>query len=178
LRHGSKVLLGGVIAIPFCFCFCLWSTAAGAETTVAGDLDYAAAIDSPTNGGWGFGGRLGQRLHVPLLVINPELGFTYHAFADAPSPKLYRGIGGLRLGVGEVFRLGVSGHLGVGRLSLPDAPAASHTAFTYDVGALFDLTVLPLLDVGVHATYTRVASGDRVGAFQFATAGAHAALVF
>ena len=171
-RHGLRTL--GVSALAVL----LWSASAAATTTVAGDLDYAAPIDSTANSGWGFGIRLGQQLHLPLVVVNPELGFDYHSFSDDSSPRTYRGMAGLRVGIGEIFRVGPFAHIGVGRLSLSGTPDLSHTAFTYDAGLFLDLTVLPLLDVGVHGAYNRIVSGDQGPAFQFATVGAHVALVF
>jgi hypothetical protein len=159
---------------------------AHAETTIAGDFDFAF----PASAGWadtgvGFGIRIGQELHVPLLAINPELGFTYHTFGTGSGnlstndPSVYRGIAGLRLGLGEIFRVGVSGHLGVGRLDANiNLRDVSHTAFTWDMGLFLDLTVLPLLNVGVHTAYTKVASNDEKNALQWYTLGAHAALVF
>jgi hypothetical protein len=68
-------------------------------------------------------------------------------------------------------------HAGIGHLSLPDS-LPSHTAFSYDAGAFLDLTLLPLLDLGVHGAYNRVTPGDEVEAFEWATVGAHAALIF
>ena len=104
-RHGLRAL--GVSALVFL----LWSGSAAAKTTVAGDLDYAAPIDSAANSGWGFGVRLGQQFHLPLVVVNPELGFDYHSFSDDSSPKTYRGIAGLRIGIGEILRVGPFAHL-------------------------------------------------------------------
>lgn len=173
-RHRHARGLCGIAALALS----LWSAEAAADTTVAGDLDYAAPIDSNANSGWGFGIRLGQQLHVPAVVVNPELGFTYHRFADDSTPRVYRGIAGLRIGLGEILRMGPFAHIGVGRLSLSGAPDSSHTAFTYDAGLFLDFTVIPFLNVGVHGAYNRIVSGNSNPAFQFATVGAHAALVF
>jgi hypothetical protein len=156
----------------------LISATAKAKTVIAGDLDYAAPIDSSASAGGGFGIRLGQQVHFPLLVFNPELGFTYHGFTHDTSPKVYRGIAGLRLGFGEILRPGVFAHVGLGRLDLGGVPDRSHTAFTYDAGAFIDFTALPLLDVGVHASYNRLTADDSGPKFEFFTAGAHVALVF
>jgi hypothetical protein len=156
-----------------------WGAAAEAKTTIAGDLDYAAGIDSGgARPGGGFGIRVGQQIHVPLVVFNPELGFTYHSFSKDSSPKVYRGIAGVRLGVGEILRPGLFAHVGLGRLDLAGLPDRSHTAFTYDAGVFIDFTALPLLDIGVHAAYNRVTESNSGPTFQFGTAGAHLALVF
>jgi hypothetical protein len=173
--RGSMALVAGAASA---LALSLWSTPAQAKTTIAGDLDYAAPIDSSAHAGWGFGIRLGQQIHFPLLVFNPELGFTYHGFTQDSSPKVYRGIAGLRLGFGEIIRPGVFGHIGLGRLDLGGVPDRSHTALTYDLGAFIDFTALPLLDIGVHASYDRLTEDSSGPTFQFFTAGAHAALVF
>ena len=156
----------------------LWSANAEASTVIGGDLDYAGPISTGATSGWGFGFRLGQRFHVPLIAIDPELGFTYHSFTDTTSPHSYRGLAGLRLGIGEIFRVGPFAHLGVGHLSLSGTPDHSRTAFTYDVGLFLDFTVLPLLDIGIHGSYDQIVAADAGPAFQFATVGANVALVF
>lgn len=149
---------------------------AHAKTAIAADLDYAAPIDSDAKSGAGFAIRLGQQIHVPMIVLTPEIVFADHTFSDS-GPTAYRGLAGLRLGFGEIIRPGVYAHLGFGSLSLPD-PEPSHTAFTYDGGAFLDLTVLPLLDIGVHGAYNRLNSGKGVEPFEWVTLGAHAALIF
>jgi len=158
--------------------FVLLAAPARAKTTIGADLDYGHSAGSGIGGGWGFGVRVGQRLHVPLLALDPEIGFTYHNFSEGLSPTMYRGIAGLRLGFLEVVRPGVYGHLGVGRIDFAQLPDASHTAFTYDFGLFLDITVIPYLDLGVHAGYQGIASGDRVDAVNCVTAGGHAAFVF
>jgi hypothetical protein len=156
------------------FALTLGARSASASTAIAGDLDFAVPINSQLDSGAGFGIRLGKQLHAPLAVLTPELGFTYHGFSGLTA---YRGVAGLRLGVGEIIRPGVFAHLGVGHLTAP-SPAPSSTAFTYDAGAFLDFTLLPLLDIGAHAAYNHVNAKDPVGAFQWATVGVHAALIF
>ena len=150
-----------------------------ADTAVAADLDYAAPVKvDGVSSGWGFGFRLGSQMRAPLVSVTPELGFTYHTFGGDASTKVYRGIGGLRLGVGEVIRPGVFAHAGYGWRKV-DFAAQSDTAssFTYDLGAFLDFTLLPLLNIGVHAAYNQWTGGSQPS-FQFATAGVHGALIF
>jgi hypothetical protein len=128
--------------------------------------------------GWGFGFRLGSQLHAPLVAVTPELGFTYHTFSGDVGAKVYRGIAGVRLGVGEVIRPGVFGHAGFGWRKL-DLASQSETdsSFTYDVGAFLDFTLLPVLNIGVHGAYNQWTGGSQAS-FQFATVGVHGALIF
>jgi hypothetical protein len=153
---------------------------ARAETAIAVDLDAIVPVDpDEIDSGPGFAIRLGQQIHLPMVALTPELGFNWGTFGDGPS--VYRGIAGLRLGVGELFRLGVFAHIGFGHMSY-DGPGPfdySHTGLTFDGGAFLDLTLLPLLDIGVHLAYNRL-NGDEeelapdVGWMTF---GAHVALI-
>jgi len=170
--------LSGVVALTACVAT---SRSAHAETVIAGDLDFVVPIDQPDaiSSGGGFGFRLGQQLHLPALAITPEIGFNYAGFDGGV--KTYRGIAGLRLGVGEIFRPGVFAHAGIGRLSVDvpsGVPDPSYTAFTFDAGVFLDFTLLPILNIGAHAAYNRQAGSDDLDAFQWAALGAHAALVF
>jgi hypothetical protein len=161
--------------------FALTFTAAPsrAETAIAADIDFAVPVDTPAESGGGFAIRLGQELHVPLVVLTPEIAFSYHAFSGDYAPEVYRGIAGLRLGIGEVFRGGIFGHLGVGWFEIDvSGTDPSHTAFTYDGGVMLDFTLLPLLNLGVHAAYNHVNGGDHASGFQWVSLGAHVALVF
>ncbi len=148
-----------------------------AETALAADLDFASPINAESvSSGWGAGVRLGSHAHIPLLVMTPEIGFTYHQFGGSVGPNVYRGILGLRLDLGEVIRPGVFGHLGYGALR-GTGTNDTKSSFTYDMGASLDFTLLPLLNIGAHAAYNRWTGGDEP-AFAFGTLGAHAALIF
>ena len=153
-----------------------------AEIAIAADLDFAIPVDSDAESGGGFGIRLGYQLKVTEVFLTPELAFTYHAFSGDFDPTVYRGLAGLRLGIGKIIRPGVFGHLGIGRFAI-DVPFLddidiSHTAFTYDIGAFLEFVLLPLLNLGVHAAYNHINSGNHAPGFQWVTLGAQAALVF
>lgn len=181
LRYGRPSCLRYGIVAALSTIAVLSAEPARAETVIAGDLDYVIAINEEpdVDSGGGFGVRLGQQLDVPALVLTPEIGFTYASFGG--DAKVYRGIAGLRLGVGEILRPGVFAHAGIGRISV-DVPSGitdpSHTAFTFDAGAFLEFTLIPILNIGVHAAYNRQNGNDEMDAFQWATLGAHAALVF
>lgn len=151
---------------------------AAAEQAIGFDLDYAVPINSdPVSPGWGMGIRLGSQVHVPLVVVTPEVGFTYHTFGGT-SPNVYRGLGGVRVGIGEIIRPGVFGHIGYGAFR-SDVGGSRDTSFsfTYDLGACLEFTLLPVLNLGVHTAYNKWTGGDNPP-FSFATVGAHAVLVF
>lgn len=164
----------------------LASPTARASTTLAGDLDaqIPVSVDGVGTGG-GFGIRLGTQLHVPLLSINPEIGFTYAQFSKEYPPQVYRGIVGLRVGLGELLRIGVLAHFGFGYvswdrgyLSSSDRADLTHSGTTYDIGGFFEVTALPLLNIGVHAVYNRIADDhDQPDPLHWLQLGVHAALV-
>jgi hypothetical protein len=142
---------------------------------IAVDVDYAAPIESSTDSGAGFGIRLGYEADLPFVVATPELVFTYDKFTDNLEPRVYRGLAGIRLGVGESFRSGAFFHMGVGNIK-PDLPDYSHTDLSYDLGAFLELAVLPSFNVGAHVAYNRVTGGPN--ALQWASAGGQLAFVF
>jgi hypothetical protein len=157
---------------------CLWlaPSRACAAVAVAGDLEVDAPSDTDADTALAFAVRLGWQLQVPLLVVTPEVGYHHVAFADELT--LDRVFAGLRLGIGEVFRVGAFGHVGVGHAVFHSPEEGQGvTDVTYDVGGFLDLTLLPLLDVGVHAGYGRVRADGR-GAVQWVPVGVHLALIF
>ena len=133
--------------------------------------------DIPTNGNLdtavGVAGRLGWRLHLPLFVLVPEVGIHYASFGS--NPALLRGIAGARIGFGEVVRFGAYMHAGVGSLSF-DNGAADTSGFTFDAAGFIDFTLLPYLNMGVHAGYgfVDVSDGD---ALHWVPLGVHVELV-
>jgi hypothetical protein len=172
-----RIAAGGVLAVSL-----VGVEHARADTVIAADLDFVVPINDESeeiSSGAGFGIRLGHQLDVPAVVLTPEVGFTYAGFDGGV--KAYRGVAGLRLGVGEILRPGVFAHAGIGRLNV-DMPSGvrdpSHTAFTFDAGAFLDFTLLPFVNIGAHAAYNRHSGSDELDAFQWASLGAHAALVF
>jgi hypothetical protein len=171
---------GRVLAICLLASLALLSLAASparADIQIGGDLDFALPLESRADAGGGFAVRLGPQLHIPLLVITPEVVFNYESFADTYGPVVYRGLAGVRLAVGEVFRIGPYGHIGVGRLSADvPGPDPSRTGLSYDLGLLFDFTLLPLVNLGVHGAYASTpAAADRN--FHWLIFGAHAELI-
>jgi hypothetical protein len=155
-------------------------SSARADTTIGADLDMHVPLQiNNVSTGAGFGIRLGQELHLPLVSVNPEIGFTYASFSKDAPPKIYRGIAGIRLGVGELLRVGVLGHVGFGHVSwAPTSHDYSHSGLTYDIGLFLELTALPLLNVGIHGAYNRItADDDQSEKLHWLQLGVHATLV-
>ncbi len=152
---------------------------AHAETAIAGDIDYAAPVDSSVDAGPGFGLRLGYHAHVPFVILTPEIGFSYYGFQGDYPASMYRGVAGMRVAVGEIIRPGIFAHVGIAQLQADRPPPdPSHSALTYDAGAFLDFTLLPLINIGAHAAYNRMEGSDEASAVDFATFGAHAEVVF
>ena len=160
----------------------LWLTAlpsARADTAIAADLESVVPLEfDDVDFGPAFAIRLGWQLHLPLITLTPEAGFHYASFTDGP--KVYRGIIGGRVGIGELLRFGVFAHLGIARQTWTVATVdSSHTGLTLDAGLFLDLTIIPLIDIGVHMNYGRIGANeeDNVDANQWLGFGVHAALI-
>jgi hypothetical protein len=177
----GRVLRQSVLLVAAALCaWTLQTSSARADTTIGLDLDLHVPISiNNVDAGGGFAIRIGQQLHLPLVVLNPEFGFTYASFSKDEPPKMYRGIAGGRIGFGELMRFGVLAHVGFGYVDWSRGPDDySHTGLTYDAGLFFEVTAIPLLNIGVHATYNRIAAADDLDiTLHWMSLGAHITLV-
>jgi hypothetical protein len=145
------------------------------RTQIALDFDFTTAVnDDSTNSGGGGALRLGRKLDLLVVSLTPEIGGGYHGFGGSSDAKLYSGFLGGRLGFGKIIEPSVFGHVGIGRLD----GVAPRTAPVLDAGVALDLTILPLIDLGVHGAYNVMMPKDDGTALKFVILGAHAALVF
>ena len=98
-----------------------------------------------------------------------------------PLPGTILALVSLALGavVGELLRIGVMAHVGFGHVSWEPAQKDwSHSGLTYDAGLFLEFTALPLLNIGVHAAYNRIASKEeQPDTLQWMQLGLHATLV-
>jgi hypothetical protein len=153
------------------------TASASSGTRLALDLDYAGGIDEPGIGrGTGGALRFGQKMDLVALSLTGELGLSYHTFDGSLDPSHYSGFVGGRLGFGKIIEPSIYAHVGVGRLNLGELDAHD-TGPAFDFGLALDLTVLPLIDVGVHAAYDLLLLDDDAH-FDWYRVGAHAALAF
>lgn len=167
---GAIALLGGAGVL-------LAAPDAGATIAIAGDLEADVPVGSASDldTATGLALRLGWHLHLPAVVLTPEIGWHHAEFGDLVT--LNRGIAGARLAFGEIFRVGGFAHVGFANVSFEVPGASDTTQFTYDIGAFFDFTVIPLLNVGVHTGYARVEADDDGDALKWIPLGVHVELV-
>jgi hypothetical protein len=144
------------------------------KTHIAVDFDFGTALDAPgTKAGGGGALRLGQEFDLFLVSLTPEIGGGYHAFGGNDETRLYSGFIGGRLGVGKIVEPSIYGHLGLANTK----GLENRTAPIMDVGLAIDFTLLPLIDLGLHAGYNAMFPRDDGSALRFVTLGAQAAIV-
>lgn len=149
---------------------------ASSGTAVGVDLDYTNGINEPQVGsGTGFNGRLGYKLDLLVLQVTPEIGGGYHTYSGDRSAKLAQGFVGGRMQFGKILEPGLYAHLGYGHLS---ETGGGHSGATADAGITLDLTLLPLIDVGVHAGYKGMLKSGDYQAFDSYVLGLHGSLIF
>ena len=151
--------------------------AADAGPAFGFDADLAFPINSnQSSTGGGIGARFGYELHLPLIAVTPEIGFTYDGFGGSLGPNVYRGIAGGRVGFGELVRVGGLAHVGYGHLDAPVGP--NYDGFTWDAGGFATITLIPILNIGVHIVYNQLVLNNTSSTYQYLTTGLDLGLVF
>jgi hypothetical protein len=116
-----------------------------------------------------------MRSHLPFVTLIPELVVDYQNFDSTPDrASIVTGKLGGRIRFLEIVEPGIYAHIGVGHVSGDEQYA--HTGVAFDAGLTLDLTILPLIDLGLHVAWNRVFGGYDSGT-SYSTVGAHAALV-
>jgi len=153
------------------------SAHAKSGTAIGVDWDYTNGIEeSNVSGGTGFKVRLGYKLDLKLLQLTPEIGGGYHTFTGDAGAKLSQGIVGGRVSFLKVLEPGVYAHLGYGHLS--GSVGDGRSGATADAGVTLDLTILPLVDLGIHGGYNGMLKSGDYPAFDSYVLGVHGALIF
>jgi hypothetical protein len=146
-------------------------------TAIGVDWDYTNGNEeSNGSGGTGFILRLGYKLDLKLLQVTPEIGGGYHTFAGDAGAKLSQGIVGGRVSFLKVLEPGVYAHLGYGHLA--SSIGEGRSGATADAGVTLDLTILPLVDLGIHGGYMGLLKSGDNPAFDSYVLGVHGALIF
>jgi len=157
----------------------LVSAPAKAEDEIAVDVEAAWADDPNDTNGLGVGLRVGHVWDIAILTITPEFGVSYHDFDGAADPTAWNVMAGGRFGVDLLLEPSVFAHAGLGHFdyALPGNDV-SHTSLGYDVGAALDITMLPVIDFGVHASVAGIAGNDTIDPFSWVAVGGHIAFAF
>ncbi|MET0387160.1 MAG: hypothetical protein ABW321_14425 [Polyangiales bacterium] len=148
----------------------------GGRFMIALDLDYATAVsgDLIEKGGGG-GLRVGTEHDLFLVTLIPELTLDYHNFGAEPDTAgIVTGKIGGRIRFLKIVEPGIFAHIGIGNIGGNEQ--YSHLGPAFDMGATLDLTIIPLIDIGLHVAWNRIFGGYDSG-LSYATAGAHVALV-
>lgn len=181
LKHLSSRLVAAGLGLTGVGAVMAWSAPAAAQTTLGIDLSYNDAVDEArTDGGAGVDIYFGPRLDLAVLVLTTELSGGFHDFGGSLEPTVYRGMVGGRLGLGFIIRPSVFVHAGVGHLRYDELIGSGRdgrTNIATDLGAALDFTVLPLVDVGIQASYNSILGGENSTAFKWVQAGAHVTFV-
>jgi hypothetical protein len=143
--------------------------------SLALDLDYSSSIDnSYVDQGGAFGLRIGSELDTFLVTLIPELNVNYHRFDGSPDDaSVFAGLIGGRIRFLKIVEPGIFAHAGVGHVDGYDP----HLGFAFDAGVTVDLTILPLVDIGLHVAWNRVFGDNDDDGLSYSTLGAHVALV-
>jgi len=159
-RRHLQLLL--VLSLAVC-AQALPASKACANATFGADVGFNTPISVRNVGsGFGVGVRLGTDLTTQAVVINPEIAFNYAQYSRYEPPTLYRGLVGVRIGVGDTLRLGVIGHFGFCYVDWSRAYSRdqsnpidlSQTTGTYDFGGFIELHAAPEVAIGLFALYS------------------------
>lgn len=172
--RGRPIVPVVILATSVAMLFVARSASAGPALNF--DADLAFPVDSPGSTGGGFGARFGYELHLPLIAVTPEIGFTYHGFGGDLGPSVYRGIAGGRVGFGEVIRLGALAHIGYGHLVTQLGPNSD--GFSWDAGGFVTVTLIPVLNIGVHVVYNELEANHTSSAYKYVTTGLDVGIAF
>lgn len=139
------------------------------------DMDYSAALEhSEIDQGGGAGLRVGFERDLFLVSLIPEVQLDFHHFnANTPDNATISAakIGG-RIRFLKIIEPGIFAHAGLGHVG--GDRVYEHTGIAFDAGFTLDLTILPLIDIGLHTAWNHIFGTEDVS---YATAGAHLALV-
>ena len=176
-RLPSAVRILPVLVASVLVCAATREAHASSGTAVGVDLNYTNGINEPKVGsGTGFNVRLGYKLDLLVAQITPEIGGGFHTFSGDAKQKLAQGIVGGRLQFGKILEPGLYAHLGYGHLS--GVFNNTHSGATADAGVTLDLTLLPIIDVGVHAGYNGMLKSGDYPAFDSYVLGVHGSVIF
>lgn len=150
----------------------VWSPLASAAPTVGIDLNAGATTgESDSENGGGFGLRAGEEWELLVLTLCPELSGQYARFGGPRDPAAYQLMAGGRLGIGFILEPSVYAHAGVGYLQQDVYDSGAGLA--YDAGLALDLTLIPYMDIGVHAQLSGIGGNADMRGLGWGMVGLH-----
>jgi hypothetical protein len=161
----------------------MWSAPAAAEIALGLEVNYNEAVDQLETGkGGGIDVRVGPRLTLWRFEVTPELSAGMHDFGGFPSPTVLRGLlgGKVALNVDLGFKPTLFTHFGVGRLRYDALEAVERDAATgmaADIGAAFDVSLLPMLEIGMQGSYSVVGMESTRSRFDWIQVGGHVTVI-
>ena len=141
------------------------------------DMDYSAALaHSEIDQGGGAGIRVGLERDYFLVTLIPEVQLNYHRLNanTRDDAAISSAKAGGRVRFLKIVEPGIFAHAGLANVAGDSVYA--HTGIAFDAGLTLDLTLLPLVDIGLHTAWNRIFGDDDSGV-SYVTAGAHVALV-
>ncbi len=171
-----------LILIPTAAVLMLTAQTGHAGMAVGADAKLGILTDKSedsTGLGFGFDLKLGYNADVLFLVVQPEAMFSMMHFDGDDDPhnsgNIVRGMIGGLVGIDLGLMPFIYAHMGFGRFNRDEPIDASESGFTYDVGLGLDLTILPILNLGVSFGFSHLAAEDDA---TWIDMGVHASLVF
>lgn len=172
VRRAFALLVGTIIASVATRTWAAKPT----KTQLALDLDFAHPVKEPSvDAGGGGALRLGQQLDLVALSLTGEFGVGYHSFGGAADPRDYAAFAGGRIAIGKFLEPGAFIHVGASRL---ESDTSGSWAPAMDFGLSLDLTLFPLVDLGVHGSYVHRFATSDASTFRYVILGPHVALMF
>jgi len=178
-RGHWRILIGSLVAAGATLS--AFPRSAAAETTLGVDLAYNDTMREGTpETGAGIDLYVGPRMDLAILTLTTELMAGYHDFGGDFNPSVYRLLAGGRLGIGAVIRPNVFAHLGVGHLRYDDLlnlERDGRTNLAGDIGVGLDFTLLPVVDIGIQASYNAIAGNSTYDPFEWWQGGVHVTFI-
>jgi hypothetical protein len=166
------ITMGALMLVP--------GSARASGVAVAAEVGPLVTVGNSGMGsstGFGFAGRLGYRISIPLLKLTPEVKVAYDRVPYGATVGTFRGMVGGRVAILEGFTPLAFAHIGYASGSGSEGGIyAEIKGLAYDAGVGLDFTLIPFIDLGIYGSYNRVEASPN--AVNWLTAGVQASLTF
>lgn len=178
-RSSARIQAGKLAGAALAFAALVCTTRpALAQNEFSVDVEAAFPSTDGVDNGWGAGARLGHEWDLVLISLTPEIGGNYHSFGGGDASS-YAVFGGGRVSIGFVLEPSAFIHAGVGHFRYDTLVGdVSQTSLAYELGLALDLTILPVIDIGAHATWAGVAGDSDIDGLNWLAVGGHITFEF